>query len=111
VARQLLLCGLAAFILTLAFSLWHDGGFDLAPVAHVAPRPAKGSVTSTGAVPSNPFSSGVLTTRTAAVPAAIAMTQPPPVIAPSEPVQSDSVDNDAALVRGDRGDERGSRSH
>jgi len=109
VARRLLLCGLAAFILTLAFSLWHDGGFDVAPAALVAPQPGKGSLASTGAVPLKRSSSGLSTTPTAAaVPAATAMTQ---VIAPSEPVQSDPVDNDATPARRDRGAERGSRSH
>lgn len=112
-ARRLLLCGLAAFILTLAFSLWHDGAFDAAPAARVASQPGKGSLASTGAVPLKPSLSGVLTTPTAAaVPAATAMTQPS-VIAPSEPVQGDppAIDDDATPVRGDRGAERGSRSH
>jgi hypothetical protein len=111
VARRLLLCGLAAFILTLAFSLWHDGRFDVAPAAAVAPQPGKGSLASTGAVPLNPSSSGVLTTPTAAaVPAATAVTQPSVIV---EPVQSDppDVDDDATPARGDRGAERGSRSH
>jgi hypothetical protein len=111
VATRLLLCGLAAFILTLAFSLWHDGGFDAAPAAPVAPQPGKSSRASTGAVPWSLSSSGVSTMPTAAaVPAATALTQPS-VIAPSEPVQSDPVDNDATPARRDRGAERGSRSH
>jgi len=111
VTRRLLLCGIAAFILTLAFSFWHDERYDAAPATRVAPRPVKGSLASTGAVPLNPASSEAMTTPTAAVaPAATAMSQ---VIAPSGPVQSDppDVNDGATLVRRDRGAERGSRSH
>ena len=111
VARRLLLCGLAAFILTVALSFWHDRRYDAAPATRVAPQPVKGSLASTGAVPSNPSSSEAMRTPAAAVaPVATAVT---PVIAPSEPVQSDlpDVDNDATPARGDRGAERGARSH
>jgi hypothetical protein len=110
VATRLLLCGLAAFILTLAFSFWHNGRDDT-PAARVAPQPVTGSLASTGAVPSNPSSSEAMTRSAAAVaPAATAMN---PVIAPSEPVQSDppDVDDGATLVRRDRDAGRGSRSH
>jgi hypothetical protein len=111
VARRLLLCGLAAFALTLALSFWHDWRYDAAPAARIAPQPVKGGLASTGALPSNPSSSEAMTTpAAAAAPAATAMT---PVIAPAEPVRSDppDVDDRATLVRRDRGAERGSRSH
>ncbi len=109
-ARRLLICGVAAFILTLAFSSWHDRRYDAAPVADVVPLPSKGSLVSPGAPPLNPPSSEAATTPTAAAAPAPAVTAMKPVIAPDEPAQSDPVANGATLVRRDRGAEPGSRS-
>jgi hypothetical protein len=94
---RILLCGLGTFILTLAFSFWHDWRHDAAPVTRAAPQPHKDSLVPAGAVASNPLG-------------------PPPAIAPPEAVQSDpystpDVDDGTTLARRDRGAERGSRSH
>jgi hypothetical protein len=116
VERRLLLCGVAAFILTLAFSFWHDGRHDAARSARVAPQPDMDSRASTGALAANPFSSEAMTPPiAAAAPAAPAM-NPPPADAPPEPVQSNppassDVDARTTLVWRDRGAEHGSRSH
>jgi hypothetical protein len=96
-----------AFTLTLVFSYRH---YDAAPVTRAAPQPDQGSPVPKDKA-SNPFgpSSKAPTTSTAAA------APPAPAIAPAEPVQSEPystrpVDDGAALVRGDRGAERGSRS-
>jgi hypothetical protein len=47
VERRILLCGLAASILTLAFVYWYDGRNDAAPVARAAPQPPEGSLAAT----------------------------------------------------------------
>ena len=114
VRSRILLWGLTAgvFILTLAFSSWHEGLWrsDAARAIRAAPQHHKDSLVPTGAV------AEVMTTPTAApapADAAAAAPNPPPAIAPPEPVQSEpnpDVDG-ATLARRDRGAEQGSRSH
>src|SRR5579863_9808975 len=112
VERRILLYGLTlgAFVLTLAFSSWHDGLWrsPAAPVAGAAPQPHKDSLVPTGARPT-----------AGAAPAAAAM-NPAPAIAPPEPVQSEAqnelsstpdVEDGAMRARRDRGAGRGARSH
>jgi|HubBroStandDraft_1064217.scaffolds.fasta_scaffold00036_86 hypothetical protein len=114
VKSRILLCGLVVgtFILTLAFSSWHDGLWrsGAAPVTRAAPP--------TGAVASPPFgpTSEAMTTPTAAATPATAAMNPPPAITTPESVQSEpystpDVDNAAMPARRDRGAEHGSRSH
>jgi hypothetical protein len=101
VDRRILLCVLAvgAFVLTLAFSSRHGGLWrsDAAPSTRAAVQPHDAVVTPTGE----------------AAPAAAA-TNPPPVIAPPEPAQSEpystpDVDNGDRPARRDRA-EHGSRT-
>src|ERR1700722_16127812 len=108
VDRRIILCGVGvgAFVLTLAFYSWQDGLWrsDAAPTASIAAQPRQATAMPTAE----------------AAPAAAAM-NPPPAIAPQEPVQSApystlDVDNGERedremLARRDRGTERGSRSH
>ena len=114
--RRLLLCGVAAFILTLAFSFWHDGRYDAAPSARDSSQPNTKSLAPTVELASNPFSSQPMTPPTAAAAPLAPVTNPPPADAPSEPVQSDppaspDVYERTTLVWRDRGAEHGSRSH
>jgi hypothetical protein len=108
VERRILLCGLVvgAFVLTFAFFSRHEGlwGSDAAPSARAAAQPREAVARSTGE----------------AAPAAAAM-NPPPVIAPPEPVQSEpystpdvdngEMENGKMRGRSDRAAEHGSRSH
>jgi hypothetical protein len=110
VKSRILLWALTAgvFILTLAFSSWHEGLWrsDAARATRAAPQRPEDSFVPTGAV------AEVMTTPTAAA-APAAAPSPPPAIAPPEPVQSEpnpDVDG-ATLARRDRGAEHGSRSH
>jgi hypothetical protein len=107
--------GVGTFILTFAFSSWHDGLWrsDAAPVMRAAP---------TGAVSSHPLGprSAAKTPPIAAVAPAFAAMIPPPANAPpglvqsepqSEPYSTPGVDDEAMRDRSDRGAERGPRSH
>jgi len=106
---RILLCGLAAFTLTLGFYFWHDGrAGNAAPVTRATPEPYKSSPLEPGATAPNP-----MMPTAAAVPAVTAIT-PPPVIAPREPAQigpDATPDVDEAPARRDRDTERGARSH
>lgn len=105
VERRTLLWGLpvGAFVLTFAFSFRHDWRSDAAPSTRAAARPPEATGARTGE----------------AAPAAAAM-NPPPAIAPAEPVQSEpysthDVDNGEMAnakmrARTDRAAEHGSRS-
>jgi hypothetical protein len=107
VARRILLCGLVvgAFVLTLAFSSRHDDLWrsDAAPT-RAAAQPREAMATPTGE----------------AAPAAAAAMNPPPAIAPPEPVQSEpystpefdnrGMENGKMRARTDRAAEHGSRS-
>jgi hypothetical protein len=105
VEMRILLCGLTAFILTLAFSFWHDRGHDAVPVAHTAPEPLKeDSLVPTSAAPSTPLAPSPAAISTpAAAPAPVTAVNQPPAAVPD-------VDDEAMLVRRDRGTERSSRS-
>jgi hypothetical protein len=102
VDMRILQFGLTVFILTLAFSFWHDGRRDAAPMTRAAPEPYKQRPVSQGAVASNPAPFAV------AAPAAAVMT-PPPAIPPTEVVPDATPDADESHSRSDRA-ERGSRS-
>jgi hypothetical protein len=114
VKRTLFIWGLAAFVLTLAFSFWHAPRDDAAPAA--AAEPYKGSLASADPRPADsslsvatPLSMATPPPAAAPAPAAAAME---PVVPPAEPVQSDQpdTDNGATPVSRDRGSDRGSRS-
>jgi len=124
VERRILLCtlGVGAFIVTLAFSSWHDGLWHPdAPATPAALQHHQDSLVATGTVAAQPFapsSEAVTTPIAAALPAAAAMSPPPAPAAP-EPVQSEpqsepdsnpEVDDNAVRARRDRGAEHGSRS-
>jgi hypothetical protein len=105
--RRILFSVLVAgtFVLTLAFSSWHEGLWrsDAAPVTH--------------AVASHPSGSPKPAAMPAAMAAPAAATNPPPAVAPSDPAQSEpqsdsapDVDSGERLARRERGGGRGSRS-
>jgi hypothetical protein len=109
--------GVGAFIVTLAFSSWHEGlwRFERASVTHAAPIPSAAPMTSR-------------TAETALAPTAISLraaaaVSPPPAVTSPEPVQSEpqseprgepdsasEVDDRAIIERGERGAARGARS-
>ena len=111
--RPILLCGLivAAFILTLAFSSWHDGLWrsDAAPVTRAVPQLHEDRLVPTVAVGSRPFgpSAAAMATPTAAAAPAAAAMEP----AQSEPYSTPDVDNGDTRARSDRSAERGARTH
>jgi hypothetical protein len=109
VERRILLCGLAVgafFVLTFAFSSWHEGLWrsDAAPSTRAVAQPRE----------------AMARTTDEAAPAAAAM-NPSPAIAPPEPVQSEpystpDVDNgetENGTMRhpSDRAAEHGARTH
>jgi hypothetical protein len=114
---RLLFCGLAAFMLTLAFSFWQGARHDAAPVTRVAPGPPRFSAVSAGTGASNPTTSApaaapATAALASAVPAAAAMPPSPSGAArPAEGVPDATPEVEEVLARGDRGAERGSRSH
>jgi hypothetical protein len=100
-----------AFILTLAFSSWHEGLWrsDAAPVTRAAPQPHEDRLAPTVAVgsrPSGPSAPAMATPTAAAAPAAAAM-EP----AQSEPDSTSDVDHGEMRARSDRSAERGARTH
>jgi hypothetical protein len=106
VDMRILLFGLTVFILTLAFTFWHDGHHDAAPVTRAPPEPYKETLVSPGAVASNPTRFAV------AAPAAAVMT-PSPAIPPTEIAQGApdaTLDVDDSRSRSGRAAERGSRA-
>lgn len=124
VDRRLLLCGLTAgaFVLTLAFSYWHEGLWrsGAAPVTRVAPQHHEDRVVPMSPVISNPFPPSHEPAPTAAASATAAeMNQPPAAVPPesvqgesqSEPDSSPDADNGVMLARRGERAERGSRSH
>jgi hypothetical protein len=102
---RIFLCGLTAFVLTLAFSLWDDGRHDKATVTRIAPHPLKRSLVAKEAAPLIPSvpPPAATSTPTAAPAPAVSAVNPSPGAAPD-------VDDEAKLARRDRGTERGSRS-
>lgn len=109
VGKRILLWGVAAFILALAFSFWHDGGYHTAPATRVPAQADKPSLAPAAPVASNAWgpSSEAVTTPTAAAAPTVTGTDPPAAIAPSIA----DADSGATLARRDRGAEHGSRSH
>jgi hypothetical protein len=103
---RILLFGLTVFILTLAFTFWHDGHHEAAPVTRAAPEPYKERLVSPGAVAPNPTPSAVV------APAAVVMI-PSPAIPSTEIAQGArdaTPDVDESRSRSGRAGERGSRS-
>lgn len=125
--RRILLCGLSvgAFILTLAFSSWHDGLWRLsaAPATSDAPRHLEDGRVATGARASQEPVSEAVTTPGTVVPAAaapvaaapvaaapVAAAMPPPLIMAAPEPPSPNADDGAAVARTGRGTERDARS-
>jgi hypothetical protein len=118
VQSQILICGLAvgAFALMFAYSR-HDGprGPDAAPATLAAVQPRDAATPTAAAAPVTAAAPAAAPALSVTAASTAAMNPPPVSAAPppeqSEPVAASAVDNEGMRARGDRGAERGARSH